>query len=173
MTKNIRCFALFLVISLIFGCSARKQEPVADVSSVSPMMDADMPSDETIYPVDQPPQIKFKNIEDSLSVRIIYFEYDSSRIQREQQPVVEAHGQYLATNSDTRVVLEGHADERGSREYNLALGERRAISVRNQMVLMGADEKQIRVVSYGEERPAIDEQSEEAWQQNRRVEILY
>ena len=86
---------------------------------------------------------------------------------------IEAHSTYLSQNPGTTIVLEGHADERGSREYNLALAERRAQSVKQQMVLLGAASSQLRLVSYGEERPEVDGHDESSWQQNRRVEILY
>jgi peptidoglycan-associated lipoprotein len=109
----------------------------------------------------------------NLSVRTIYFDYDSDAVRVEFRPVVEAHANYLATHPNTAITLEGHADERGSREYNLALGERRALSVRRQMVLLGASAVQIRTVSYGEERPVVEGHDEESYAQNRRVEILY
>ena len=108
-----------------------------------------------------------------LSTRIIYFEFDSSEIQAQYRPAVEAHAAYLASNPNVSVTLEGRADERGSREYNLALGERRAESVKRQMALLGASPSQIRSVSYGEERPALDGHDEYAWSQNRRVVNLY
>jgi len=108
-----------------------------------------------------------------LSQRSIYFDYDSAEIRSEYRPVIEAHAEYLASHPDTMVTLEGNTDERGSREYNLALGERRAESVKRQMVLLGASAGQIRVVSYGEERPVADGHSEEAWRLNRRVDIVY
>lgn len=108
-----------------------------------------------------------------LSVRIIYFEYDSSDVKSEDRSTVEAHAAYLVENPGTIITLEGHADERGSREYNLALGERRAQTVKRQMTLIGALPDQIRTVSYGEERPAIDEHDDYSWSQNRRVEIIY
>ena len=108
-----------------------------------------------------------------LSVRIIYFEYDSSDVKSEDRTTVEAHAAYLVENPGTIITLEGHADERGSREYNLALGERRALTVKRQMTLIGASPDQIRTVSYGEERPAIDEHDDYSWSQNRRVEIIY
>ena len=108
-----------------------------------------------------------------LSVRIIYFEYDSSDVQSEDRTTVEAHAAYLVENPDIIITLEGHADERGSREYNLALGERRALTVKRQMTLIGASPDQIRTVSYGEEKPAIDEHDDYSWSQNRRVEIIY
>ncbi|RKZ49874.1 MAG: peptidoglycan-associated lipoprotein Pal [Gammaproteobacteria bacterium] len=108
-----------------------------------------------------------------LSVKIIYFEYDSSDVKQEDRTTVEAHAAFLVANLDVIITLEGHADERGSREYNLALGERRAETVKRQMTLIGASPDQIRTVSYGEERPAIDEHDDYSWSQNRRVEIIY
>jgi peptidoglycan-associated lipoprotein len=108
-----------------------------------------------------------------LSVRIIYFDYDSSDIQAQFRDTIEAHAAFLIANPNVVVSLEGHADERGSREYNLALGERRSQTVKRQMVLLGVTSSQIRSTSYGEERPVTDEHDEFAWSQNRRVEIIY
>ncbi len=108
-----------------------------------------------------------------LSVRIIYFEFDSSEIQPQFRDTIEAHAAFLMANPNVVVSLEGHADERGSREYNLALGERRSQTVKRQMVLLGASPSQIRSTSYGEERPVSEEHDEFAWSQNRRVEIIY
>lgn len=108
-----------------------------------------------------------------LAVRTVYFDYDSSDILPEYQKTVEAHAAFLAANPKMTMALEGHADERGSREYNLALGERRAQSVKRQMVLLGAGAAQIRTTSFGEERPVVDTHDEAAWSQNRRVEIVY
>ncbi len=108
-----------------------------------------------------------------LSNRTVYFEYDASEIKGPDRPVIEAHGRYLADNPSATVTLEGHADERGSREYNIALGEQRANAVRQLMALLGASASQIKVISYGEERPAADGSNEQAWSLNRRVEIIY
>jgi len=108
-----------------------------------------------------------------LSVRILYFEYDSSDVLPAYREVLEAHANYLAQNPNVTIALEGHADERGTREYNLALGERRAQSVRGQMMVFGPSASQLRTTSYGEERPVSDAHSEEGWSQNRRVEIIY
>lgn len=113
------------------------------------------------------------NPQSLLAVRIIYFEYDSSDVKSEDRATVETHANYLLANPNTSITLEGHADERGSREYNLALGERRAQTVQRQMTLLGASPSQIRIVSYGEERPAIDDHDDYSWSQNRRVEIIY
>ena len=108
-----------------------------------------------------------------LSQRVVYFDFDSASIRDGDRPTVEAHAQYLATNPAATITLEGHADERGTREYNLGLGERRAVAIRQLMGLLGAGAPQMRVISYGEERPAVDGHDEGAWQQNRRVEIIY
>ncbi len=108
-----------------------------------------------------------------LALRTIYFAYDSSEIQPQFQEVIEAHSAYLLAHPQVTAVLEGHADERGSREYNLALGERRAQMVKRLIALLGVPNTQLRTSSYGEERPVADGHNEAAWRQNRRVEILY
>ena len=108
-----------------------------------------------------------------LSRRTVYFEFDSAEIGGEAREIIEAHAGYLSVNPGATVTLEGHADERGTREYNLALGERRGESVRRLMTLLGASSPQLTVVSYGEERPAVDGHDESAWRFNRRVEIVY
>ncbi|MEO8223935.1 MAG: peptidoglycan-associated lipoprotein Pal [Gammaproteobacteria bacterium] len=105
--------------------------------------------------------------------RIIYFAYDSFDIKPEYNAVLQAHAKYLAGNSSARVRLEGHADERGSREYNIGLGEKRAQAVRNVLLLQGVVSDQINTVSFGEERPAVIGSDEEAWSLNRRVEFVY
>ena len=104
---------------------------------------------------------------------VIYYEFDSSEIHPDDRVVVEAHAQVLARDPEAEVVLEGHADERGSREYNVALGERRANGVRDMLRLLGVGDHQIRTVSYGEERPATFGHEEESWSRNRRVEFAY
>jgi len=108
-----------------------------------------------------------------LGTHTIYFEFDSSDVPESAQPVIEAHARYLSEHAGASVTLEGHADERGSREYNIALGEKRAVSVRRLMSLLGATGPQIRTISYGEERPAQAGFDESAWRLNRRVEIVY
>lgn len=111
--------------------------------------------------------------EDLLDQRIIHFDYDSDAIRAEFEPVIAAHARYLADNPDTSVRLEGHTDERGSREYNIGLGERRAQAVRRSLLIQGASANQISTVSYGEERPQVFESNESAWAENRRTEIVY
>jgi peptidoglycan-associated lipoprotein len=108
-----------------------------------------------------------------LSKRIVYFDLDRADIRADSQSVVAAHAAYLAKNPSQKVRLEGHADERGSREYNIGLGERRAQSVRRALLLSGVAEVQLATVSYGEERPAAAGSDEQAYAANRRVEIVY
>ena len=108
-----------------------------------------------------------------LSRRVIYFEYDSAELAMADQDTLAVHAGFLAANPGQRITLEGHTDERGSREYNIALGDRRALSVQRVMELNGVGPGQVTVVSYGEEKPAADGHSEAAWRLNRRVEIMY
>ena len=108
-----------------------------------------------------------------LAKRVIYFDFDSSEIKGEGNDVVAAHAKYLASHGGMRVRLEGNTDARGSREYNIGLGERRAQAVRRALLLQGATEAQIATVSYGAERPAVAGNDEAAWAKNRRVEIVY
>lgn len=107
------------------------------------------------------------------AARIVYFEFDSSAIRPEFQPHLEAHARFLRANPTRRVVIEGHTDERGGREYNLALGNQRAEAVGRTLSLLGAGKGQIEAVSFGEERPAAAGSNEDAWARNRRAEINY
>ena len=104
---------------------------------------------------------------------IVYFDYDRAEIKPEFVPVVAAHAKYLNGNAQRKVRLEGHSDERGSREYNIGLGERRAQAVRRALMLQGVTENQITTVSYGEERPSVQGSDESAYSKNRRVELVY
>lgn len=106
-------------------------------------------------------------------VMTIYFEFDESEIRADDQAVLEQHANKLANDASARVRLEGHADERGSREYNIGLGERRSQAVRRLLLIQGASAVQIATVSFGEERPAAFGSDEESWALNRRVEIKY
>ncbi len=103
----------------------------------------------------------------------VYFDFDSSDIRADSNDLIAGHARYLAANPGAKVRLEGNTDERGSREYNIGLGERRAQAVREAMKLQGVADSQITTVSYGEERPVATGHSEDAWAQNRRVEIVY
>jgi peptidoglycan-associated lipoprotein len=105
--------------------------------------------------------------------RIIYFDYDSNEIKPQFQQLIEAHARYLKAGGTRHVVVEGHTDERGGSEYNLALGQRRAEAVRRALGLLGVSDAQVEAVSLGKEKPAVEGHDEPAWQQNRRAEIAY
>ncbi|WP_445371530.1 peptidoglycan-associated lipoprotein Pal [Methylomonas sp. HW2-6] len=116
---------------------------------------------------------EFSDPNNPLSKQIIYFELDSSQVKQDYVPIVAAHARYLASHPSQHVILSGHADERGSSEYNIALGEQRAKSVERMMRSQGVTASQLEVVSYGEEKPAVSGHDESAWQMNRRVEVGY
>jgi peptidoglycan-associated lipoprotein len=108
-----------------------------------------------------------------LSKRAIYFDYDSFIVRDEFKPLVEAHAKYLQQNRDAKMTIQGHTDERGPREYNIALGQKRSDSVKRMMLLMGATEIQIETVSFGKEKPRNPGHDEGAWAENRRDDIVY
>jgi peptidoglycan-associated lipoprotein len=114
-----------------------------------------------------------ENPDSLLYTKTIYFDYDSDQVRTDYRDVVAAHGDYLAANPSLTVTVEGHADERGSREYNIALGERRANGVKQLLMAQGAAEGQIITISYGEERPAAMGSGETSWELNRRAEFVY
>ncbi len=105
--------------------------------------------------------------------RVIFFDYDSYVIRPEFQSAIEGHARFLKSNNTRRVVIEGHTDERGGREYNLALGQRRSEAVRRALGLLGVPDSQVEAVSFGKEKPASPGNDEEAWARNRRAEIAY
>ena len=173
LMRTLKLSVLLVVGSLLAACSSN--EPVAEQTEAAPVTDNSAASS-TIGQADQGGVSRGNPLDDPESLlftKIVYFEYDRAEVRPEDRAIVEAHGSYLAANPGATVTLEGHADERGSREYNIALGERRANSVLQLMTLLGAGDAQIRTVSYGEEQPAMEGHDEEAWFQNRRVEIVY
>ncbi len=105
--------------------------------------------------------------------RIVYFDFDSYVVKAEAQPQIEAHARFLKASSARKVQIEGHTDERGGREYNLALGQKRAEAVRRSLSLLGVSDAQMEAVSYGKEKPAAEGHSEDAYAQNRRAELSY
>ena len=111
-----------------------------------------------------------KNI---LSKRSIFFDYDSNLVKDEFKPIVAAHARYLQQNGGSKMRVEGNADDRGSREYNLALGQRRADAVKQMMQILGVKPDQVETVSFGEEKPRCSEAAESCWSQNRRGDIVY
>lgn len=109
----------------------------------------------------------------TLAQRSIYYDYDSYSIKEEYVPLIDAHAKLLMQHADVKIAVQGNCDDRGSREYNLALGQRRADSVKRAMVLLGVSDKQIETVSFGAEKPLAMGQDEESWAKNRRSDIVY
>jgi peptidoglycan-associated lipoprotein len=109
----------------------------------------------------------------ALAKRSVYYEYNKYDIKEEYVPLIEAHGKFLMDHNDLKIAVQGNCDDRGSREYNLALGQRRADSVKRAMVLLGVGDKQIETVSFGAEKPVAFGQDEESWAKNRRADIVY
>ena len=108
-----------------------------------------------------------------LSKRSVYFDFDSFSVKDEYKPTIEAHGRYLQQNRSARMTVQGNTDERGSREYNIALGQKRADAVKRMMTVMGVQETIVETVSFGKEKPRNMGHDEAAWAENRRVDILY
>lgn len=108
-----------------------------------------------------------------LSKRSVFFDFDEFVVKAEFTPTVEAHGRFLVANKNRRIVIEGNTDERGSREYNLALGQKRADAVKSRLTLLGVADEQVETVSFGEERPRATGSDEASWAQNRRADIVY
>ena len=166
------------------ACAGKKvkEEPAAAVEEKSPAAQVQAPapstgmdesastasagaSDASGNPLTDPNNI--------LSKRSVYFDYDKDEVKAEFRPLVEAHAKYLQQNSNARLMIQGNADERGSREYNLSLGQRRAAAVKNAMNVYGASDNQIETVSYGEEKQRCAEATEACYAENRRADIVY
>ncbi|MCC6303247.1 MAG: peptidoglycan-associated lipoprotein Pal [Gammaproteobacteria bacterium] len=163
-------------LALLAACASTPDEQASTAGSgveTQPMtpsdgaqsMGTDTSGSARMNPLDDPNSL--------LSKRVIYFDFDKSDIRPEFRDIVQAHASYLSQNANVSVTLEGHTDERGSREYNIGLGERRANAVKNVLMLQGASGGQVETVSYGEERPVAMGHDEQSWGQNRRVEIVY
>lgn len=171
--------ALLLVLALA-GCAALEVDPEREDPDIDPEVEIDEEDrvPRVIAAEDCPPDCPFERgaIDDPSSLlaeRTIYFEFDSSRVRGEFIDTLKRHAEYLNRYTDVRVRLEGHTDERGTREYNMGLGERRGQSVEQLLRAYGVSRNQVEVISFGEEEPAVNESNEEAWEQNRRVEIVY
>jgi peptidoglycan-associated lipoprotein len=161
-----------LALALLYGCAST---PVEQAKPAEPTVTPELPAAPPVAarPI-QPSAVPSDPLKDgSLSKRSVFYEYDKYDIRDEYRPVLQAHGKYLAENRGKKMLVQGNCDERGSREYNIALGQRRAESVKRMLVLMGATESQIEPVSLGEEKPRCGEHSEGCWSQNRRSDMLY
>lgn len=163
-----------LLVSLLAACSstpktegsgAAVEDRGASAGSSVARVEAGQPAGTGIAALRDP-----KNI---LSKREVFFDFDSYVIREEAKPLVEAHARFLVGNPTMKMLIQGNADERGSREYNLALGQKRADAVKKAMALLGAKDGQIESVSLGEEKPRCAQSSEDCYAQNRRGDILY
>ena len=162
--------ALMIALTLA-ACQTTPDEPEPTPEPEPPKTDVDTSA--APDPHDYTDSRNFDNPESLLSKRVIYFDFDKSTVRPEYRGIVSAHAAYAAANSSARVTLESHADERGTREYNLGLGERRGNAVSGLMSAQGSRGSQLTVVSYGEERPTCRVSDDECWSLNRRVEIVY
>ena len=160
-----------LLVSFLAACASKKPvEPVAEtkpapVAETKPVVAPASVAPVAVDPLNDPNSL--------LANRSMYYPLDGYVVQNADKAVVQAHARYLAEHSDRSVRLEGNADERGSNEYNLALGQRRADGVKNMLILGGAKSSQIETVSYGEEKPKANGHEESAWAQNRRTDLIY
>src|SRR5215471_4586692 len=148
--------------------AARQAAAEAEKPVVKPLADSSMTGKALADPSSM-----LKDPGSPLSKRSIYYDFDAYNIKEEYAHLVEAHGKFLLEHKDLKVRIEGNSDERGSREYNLALGQRRADSVKKAMTLIGVPAKQIQTVSFGSEKPKAPGHDEEAWAENRRSDIVY
>ena len=182
MKRLWTCIGCILFVVGLVGCETaptREQDGVAVEDRgkpLGPQKEKVKPrAEETAKPLkDKPLAVNpLKDPGNILSRRSILFDYDSDLIKDEFKPVVAAHARYLQQTPGAKMKIEGNADERGSREYNLALGQRRADAVRQMMQLLGTQASQVETVSYGEEKPRCSTPDEACWSQNRRGDILY
>lgn len=182
MIKILRYFIILTVVAALAGCGLgplKKRGEQADTETPDKQVEDNQystPSDEEVNKFVSGDTLEVSSLNDPnspLSQRVMYFDLDSSQIKDADREIITVHAEFLAAHPEITVVLEGHADERGSREYNVALGEKRAKAVKQLMTLQGVAEKQIQVISFGEERPVALGHDSSAWSLNRRVEILY
>jgi peptidoglycan-associated lipoprotein len=175
-----------LIFAAIAGCSSTEEKPAEDAgaTATAPATGGATTGGATTSGVTGSgvtgaqagggiPSSALKDPRNILSKRNIYFDYDQFTVKDEYRPLVEAHARYLQGNRSARVILQGHTDERGTREYNIALGQKRADAVKNMMLLYGATEVQIETVSFGKEKPRREGHDEPSWAENRRVDIVH
>jgi peptidoglycan-associated lipoprotein len=171
-------------LGILAGCASqapKEQDPVPVVSGkpseppVEPVVKPKVVEQPKVTPVEVKPIAgnPLKDPGNILSKRSVFYDYDSNVVKDEFKPLVTAHARFLAQNRGRKIAIQGNTDERGSREYNIALGQRRAEAVKRVLTLQGAQEAQIEAVSLGEEKPRCEAQNEDCWAQNRRGEILY
>ncbi len=162
-----------LILGLLYGCATAPTEQAKPAEAPKPVPAT--PPEVTARPA-QPSTIQVEPLKDPnniLSKRSVFYDYDKYDVKDEYRPMLQAHGKYLAEHSGTKMLVQGNCDERGSREYNIALGQQRADGVKRMLVLMGATESQVESVSLGEEKPRCTDHAEGCWSQNRRSDVLY
>lgn len=172
-----RIYLSLIVVSLLSACASeptKTQTPVQVEDRTQSPKTTSQPSADT-RPLTPPVQTvnPLKDPNNVLSKRSVFYDYDSFEVKAEYKPLIEAHGKYLSNNPKAKVFLQGNADERGSREYNISLGSKRAEGVRKMLSVLGAKEEQMESVSFGEEKPRADCPEESCWSQNRRTDIVY
>ena len=174
--------AMFCVLSaaslLLASCATEEQKPAAQAPVEGKPGAPQAVQTQPVKPVTpgKPGASPFAALKDPssiLSKRTVYFDFDKFDVKAEYRPLVEAHAKFLRENPSAKMLIQGNADERGSREYNVGLGQRRSDSVKKMLTLLGAREDQIESVSLGEEKPACSEHSEDCWAKNRRGDMLY
>lgn len=176
MSKLLKTFGALTLLLLLGACGTadiREDGPDGGVDRAQRDGVDVSPLDEDCKPPCAFARSALEDPASPLAERLVFFDFDSAEIRPEYQELLVAHGEYLASYPDVTIRLEGHTDERGSREYNLALGEQRAKSVRQILLLHGVPEDNISIVSFGEELPLDLGHDESAWSQNRRVELVY
>ncbi|MEM1081071.1 MAG: peptidoglycan-associated lipoprotein Pal [Pseudomonadota bacterium] len=173
MKFAVRLGVVLLMSLILAACATDTRDDDMDNQPEPPPAPVVEPEVDRVDPNNFADSRNLDNPQSLLSQREIYFDFDRSDVQARFLPVIEAHAAYMRANPSARVLLEGHADERGSREYNLGLGERRGNSVEDLTRAGGAGGNQLEVVSYGEERPVCRQSSDNCWERNRRVEIVY
>jgi peptidoglycan-associated lipoprotein len=168
MNNTTRVLMLSLMsVAVLAGCKKDvKPTPPADTTTTAPTT----PTGPTTSGMYGPGDL---DTDACLRQRVVYFDLDQDALKPEFQAIMGCHAKYLRDRPSSRITLEGHADERGSREYNLGLGERRGNAVNSALQANGGSASQLTVVSYGEERPVATGSDEASWSQNRRVEIVY
>ena len=168
MNNSIRALAVsMLAVAVMAGCSKKTVKEEVPAPAETPVTTAPDTSTSGMYgPEDL-------DTDACLRQRVVYFDLDQDTLKPEFQSIVGCHAKYLRDRPSSRVTLEGNADERGSRDYNQGLGERRGNAVSSALQAQGGSAGQLSVVSYGEERPVCTESNEECWARNRRVEIIY
>ena len=162
----------FTVLGLLTACSTPSDKTESSAASKAPPSQAAAKKPQ-LAPAMTKPVDPLKDPNDILSKRSVYFDFDKYNIKEEYRILVEAHAKYLKMNPQRKVRIEGNADERGSVEYNLALGQRRAEAVRKMLIALGASDNQIEAVSNGEEKPKALGHDEAAYAENRRSDIFY